>query len=214
MNKLHPALPPLTPRLQKLPLDERGYPIPFFVSYVNGAPEFRLADPLKVVRCIKERLCWTCGQPLGHYVCFAIGPMCVVNRISGEPPSHQDCVLWSVKGCPFLSKPKMVRREDGLILDNKDNTPGISIDRNPGVTCAWTCAQFRVFPDPEGKPLFHIGEPTSTSWWREGRTATRAEILESFESGLPYLENLCKSPEEKTDLYECRDAALKYLPKT
>ncbi len=192
MHVVRPGLPKLTDRIAALPVSESGYPIPFFVAWVDGRPEFRLADPAKQAACVKLRLCWTCGQQLGLYKAFVIGPMCAINRVSGDPPSHVDCAGWSVRGCPFLSRPNMVRREDELTEKNKGNVPGIMIERNPGVSLIWVTKSFKLFPDHAGKPLMEIGEPEEVSWWREGRPATRAEVLESIESGLPLLLAMCE----------------------
>lgn len=184
-HQLKPGLPPLTPRIAKLPVDERGYPIPFFVAYVNGKPEFRAADGKKFMQCLLQKLCWVCGQRIQSPVVFPIGPMCVLNRITAEPPSHEECAQWSVKGCPFLSKPQMTRR-DHEELSKATATAGIMIERNPGVICLWKTRAFHTIRDGD-KRLFHIGAPLAVSWWREGRMATRAEVMESVNTGLPIL---------------------------
>lgn len=213
-HTLRTDLPPLTERIAKLPVDERGYPVPFFVAWPDGKPEFRMADGEKQVRCVREKLCWVCGEKLGKYMTFAIGPMCAVNRISAEPPSHKDCAEWSVHGCPFLSKPKMKRRTDEEIQEWKNQNPsaGFPIDRNPGVTLLWTTLSYKLIPDHQGKVLFSIGEPESTSWWREGRTATRGEIMESIETGLPLLRELCDCKEAFDALEHATRRAMKLLP--
>src|SRR5580692_7475343 len=94
-------------RMTALPIDERGYPVPWFVDWIDGKPEFRAMDPRKFVRAIKEKLCWVCGQRLGVNVCFVAGPMCGINRTSSEPPSHRECAVWSAQNCPFLNNPRM-----------------------------------------------------------------------------------------------------------
>ncbi len=196
-HSVRSELPTLTSRMAALPVDERGYPIPFFVSWIDGKPDFRLVDPAKFRRCVKEKICWVCGQPMGTFKSFVIGPMCAINRTSGDPPTHLDCALWSVKGCPFLTKPKMHRREDELTESCKANVAGEMIERNPGVTMVWTTKTYNLFPDGNGKPLFEIGEPESITFWREGRTATRAEIEESITTGLPRLVECCEMEEPR-----------------
>src|SRR5262245_54991717 len=115
MNRLRPDLPPLPSRIAGLPIDpERGYPVPWFVAWHDGKPEFRTADGRKFRQAIRDRLCWVCGQPLGRHLVFVIGPMCTVNRVTVEPPCHLDCAEFSVRACPFLSKPQMTRRENDL----------------------------------------------------------------------------------------------------
>lgn len=71
-------------RMRTLPIDERGYPVPWFVAWVDGKPEFRAMDPNKFRRAIKEKLCWVCGNQLGVYMVFVAGCMCGINRTSTE----------------------------------------------------------------------------------------------------------------------------------
>jgi hypothetical protein len=214
LDKVRPELPKLTDRIAALPVDERGYPVPFFVSWIDGKPDFRVADGKKWTRCMKEGLCWVCGQQLGVFKTFAIGPMCAVNRTTAEPPSHRECAEWSVRGCPFLSRPKMVRRvDDGIkTLASENPSSGIPIDRNPGVTCLWTTKTFRPFGDGKGGVLIEIGPPESVTWWREGRAASRAEIMESISTGFPLLKNICGSQEEESALEQSVSRAMRLLP--
>lgn len=211
-HNLRAGLPPMTKRIEALPIDERGYPIPFFVAMVDGKPEFRAADAHKKALCLKYRLCWVCGQSLGRYKAFGIGPMCAITRTTAEPPNHLECLLWSVKACPFLSRPAMVRREDDFTRENKDSAPGIMIDRNPGITCAWTTKLFKPFSDGRQGVLFEVGDPDHVSWWREGRAATRSEVLESIETGLPFLQAHCDDERDLKDLAGQVAKMMRYLP--
>src|SRR5215831_18617572 len=123
---LRPELPPLPRRMKALPVD-RGYPVPWFVEWIDGVPDFRIMDGRKLVRAVRERLCWVCGQPLGSFLAFTVGPMCAVNRISSEPPSHRDCAVFSAKACPFLTRPTMRRREAGR-PEEAEQPGGMMID--------------------------------------------------------------------------------------
>jgi len=49
------------------------------------------------VVCVRHKRCWLCGQPLGKFMCFVVGPMCAINKTSAEPPSHRDCALYAVQ---------------------------------------------------------------------------------------------------------------------
>ncbi len=179
-------------RMIGLPLDERGYIVPWFVDWIDGKPEFRAMDYQKFKRAIAEKLCWVCGQRLGVNVTFVAGPMCGINRTSAEPPSHRECARWSAENCPFLSNPRMVRREDQETREAWDkNVAGFGLKRNPGVTMLWHTRTYDTFRVDNGI-LIQMGEPESVEWLACGKTATRREVLESIDSGLPNLEALAR----------------------
>lgn len=185
-----------------MPLDDKGRPVPWFVAWVDGKPEFRAMDAKKFLRAITEKRCWVCGEPLGINIVFVIGPMCAINRISSEPPSHFECALFSVQACPFLTKPHMVRRENDL--PEGIHAAGIMVRRNPGVTLLWATQNYRVVQVNNGY-LLQVGDPFAVQCFSEGREATKDEIRQSIESGLPNL--LAAADMEKTE--EDRAAARK-----
>lgn len=209
-------LPPLTERIKKLPIDpERGYPVPWFVQWIDGKPEFRLADSYKFLKAIKERLCWVCGERMGKYLAFVIGPMCSINRISSDPPMHLECAEWSVKACPFLLRPNMVRREDEKINAYTRCVAGEMIERNPGVSLIWVTNSYRAIPDSSSgstRYLIQIGDPEHTTWWKEGRKATVEEIKHSIDTGLPFLKEKCETQEDFDLLDKMLVDALKLVP--
>lgn len=191
-NALRPDIAAPPRFMQKLPIDKRGYPVPWFVEWINGEPEFRAMDMRKFRKAIDERCCWTCGHPLFPEEVFVIGPMCAVNRISSEPPNHRECAEYAARNCPFLSKPHMHRRTDDAIEAMKQPAAGVMIERNPGVTLLWYTRRhlLQTVRNRAGAGdgiLFRLGQPFKTDWYCRGRAATRAEILESIESGLPLL---------------------------
>jgi hypothetical protein len=212
-HRLRPDLPtPIPERILALPVDERGYPIPFFVGYVDGKPDFRLSDPRKWVACMKSALCWVCGDKLGRNAAFVVGPMCTISRTTAEPPAHLECATWSARACPFLSRPNMVRREDELTQAHEGNVAGEMIKRNPGVTVIWITRSFKPFKDGKGGWLLRMGNPENLLWFREGRAATPEEIHEAFESGLPLLIEKCESDEELQALRQAYLAMRRFLP--
>lgn len=180
-------------RLTSLPIDDRGYPVPWFVAWEDGKPEFRAMDPTKFIRAIRDKLCWVCGEKLGVRFTFVAGPMCGINRTSSEPPSHPDCALWSAINCPFLSNPNMVRREDERINNAalRDNAAGMAITRNPGVAMLWKTREYEVFRADNGY-LIQMGEPESVEWYAVKGIATRTQVMESIDSGLPNLERIAR----------------------
>jgi hypothetical protein len=195
-----PDFGPLPPRIARLPV-EQGWPVPWFVDWREDGqgvsrPDFRVVDKRKFFQAIKERRCWVCGDLLGHWLAFPIGPMCSITRTISEPPSHRECAEWSIQNCPFLSNPAMVRRTDNL-PDDAEQAAGAGLTRNPGVMCLWmtrTFETFRVAKTQVGNEgtLITVGEPADVTWWCEGRRATRAEVKASVESGFPSLLNVAK----------------------
>lgn len=183
-------LEPLTDRIAKLPVF-RGFPVPWFVERIRGEPEFRIVAHHKWVKAIRQRRCWVCGDHLALEGTFVIGPMCAINRISSEPPSHLECARWSARNCPFLTLRQEERREDET-TSNLTTTGGHFVRRNPGVCLLWTTARWRVFDDGDGGKLIELGDPSSTEWFSRGRAATRDEVVESVRAGLPELEKLAQ----------------------
>lgn len=174
-------------RMAGLPKDKHGRPVPWFVAFIDGSPDHRIIAPGKPQQAADDQLCWLCGKRLGSYVTFVIGPMCAVNRISAEPPSHLECATYAAAVCPFLTTPRMIRRENGKPADIVDPA-GIMIKRNPGVALVWTTRKWSWRWQPDGSGyLAHLGAPVDTQWFAEGREATRAEILASIDSGLELL---------------------------
>jgi hypothetical protein len=215
MGELRSELPTPTGRLAALPIDKRGYPVPWFVATVDGEPDHRVMDGEKKDKAWQNRLCWICGQPLGGAtVTYAIGPMCAVNRISAEPPSHRECAEYSVKACPFLSRPHAHRREADL-PDDSVEPDGIMLKRNPGVILLWTARRLTTGPFVAGDAvLFNVGEPAEVQWFCQGREATREEIEDSINSGLPILLEMAEKQGDRavSQLARQVEEAWKLLP--
>ena len=206
-------------RIKALPLDKKGRPVPWFVYWKDGEPDFRVVGPGKIALATIQRKCWVCGEKLGVYLAFVIGPMCAVNRVSSEPPSHRECAIFSARVCPFLTTPRMHRNEKDLPEDMTlyKNTAGIASPRNPGVALVWITKSFVPFntPPPNRGVLFEVGEPLETLWFSQGREATRQEILHSIETGLPGLLELAKEdgPAAVADLERKTREALRLVPR-
>lgn len=183
-------------RISRLPRDKRGFPVPWFVQWIDGQPHFPIMDSEKFARAVNHKLCWCCGQTLGANKCFVIGPMCVVNRVTAEPPNHYDCALFALRNCPFMANPKVVR---GLTAADAKAmgtvVAGTMIDRNPGVGCMWITKSYKLEREGAGF-LFRIGPAEKVSFWAHGREATLPEVMHSVETGLPILRNAAKGDDE------------------
>lgn len=97
--------------LSHLKVDERGYPIPFFVPMVEGKPQFLYMDKQKLDKAIDENLCHICGKKLHkdyHY--FVSGPMGLQNKVSSDAAMHRDCAEFALAVCPHMLYKKSERK--------------------------------------------------------------------------------------------------------
>lgn len=200
--------------MQELRRDSKGRVVPFFVKEIDGQePDFRITEPQRIVECMAKDICWVCGQKLGRHKAFVLGPMCAINRVNSEPPSHYDCARYSVQVCPFLSEPRMHRREAGL-PDEIVQPAGLAIMRNPGAAAIWITGSYRPFPDGMGQLMIRLGTPERVEWYCQGRPATRAEVMDSINSGFPILQQYAEQdgPGAIKQLQAQYDATMPLLP--
>ena len=166
--------------------------------------------------CVRHERCWLWGEPLGVRRTFVIGPMCVVHTNTAEPPCHNDCALYSARACPFLTMPRMRRNEKDM--PEGHSVAGIAIKRNPGVVVLWTTRNYRRRRDPNGMGLLFDLEllPERVEFFAEGRSATRKEIMESMNTGMPILRGMADQDRHPADAHaelDLRwDRAIKLVP--
>jgi hypothetical protein len=144
---------PIPERLRFFP-EQNGYIVPWFVAQMDGKYDFRVIDATKFVPALNKKLCWICGQKLGAYLAFPIGPMCAINRTVSEPPSHRECAEYAVKACPFLAQ----RQDDRRISDIPEGVrqaAGVAIQRQPNAAAIWITKSFETQRDASGF-LFHL----------------------------------------------------------
>lgn len=202
-------------RIAALRKDRRGYPVPRFVKWFHGEPDFRVADSDFMVRAVRNRLCWICGEELGRYQTFVVGPMCCVNRTSAEPPSHLACADYAACTCPFLVIPQTHRTES---KHPHVPAPGIMLEHNPGCMALWTTRKYFVRKTALGQPgvLFNIGEPSMVHWYAKGEPAAHADVVTAFRKGLPaLLDAAAGDPDPQgavKDLYAMVRTAAKWTP--
>lgn len=104
---------PIPKELAHLKTDDRGYPIPFFVSIIDGKPEFRFLKPERLQMIIDKKLCHICGKKLPtDYFYFLSGPQGLQNRVSTDAPMHRGCAEFSLFACPHLFLQKAERRDN------------------------------------------------------------------------------------------------------
>jgi hypothetical protein len=208
MADLRSSLSNLPMRMKKLPLDARGYPVPWFVKWVEGKPNFRLIDPEKFIAAMRFNRCWVCGEGLGAKKTFVIGPLNILNRVNSEPPSHWECAAFAVTSCPFLLLPKAQYQET-------ENFAPHQLMRNPGVSALWSTRDYQMSLH---QGLIEFGEPSQVWWFAQGKLATRAQVIASLESGLPWV--WARAKRQANYIKHCIEieqqwaAALSYLPQS
>jgi hypothetical protein len=181
----------LPARIKRLPLDPRGYPVPWFVHWQDGAPDFRIIGAGKMRDAIEQDLCWICGGKLLNVLAFTVGPMCVINMISGEPPAHLECAGFAAKSCPFLTRPLAKRNERDLPAAMvmhpshvSDNPEACAIVRSHRSTPVQTD------PADPGQLVFDMGNPTHVEWFAGGAKADRPTVLAALARGAERLKTV------------------------
>ena len=115
---------PLPPRLQSLEKDSRGYVIPFVIlrDPNNGRPYFQVNDENKINQAIREDRCAICGDKMGHDKWLVGGPMSAFHPHGAyiDTPTHQDCLHYAMKVCPYLAVPNYKKRIDLSNVDMGD----------------------------------------------------------------------------------------------
>jgi len=189
----------------RLPRDERGYPIPFFtfIDPETGIPNFTTIAPGKIRDCVRFRKCWICGEKMGRFMSFVIGPASSITHVSGEPPSHRECARFACRVCPFLANPNMKRIPDKY-LPEATPLPGDHLDRNPGVMLIWTTKNYQVMPQGEGV-LFVIGKHEEIEYYSQSRKATRNEIIQSINGCLPFVRAIAEQQGPKAVIQLAND---------
>jgi hypothetical protein len=202
---LRPTLPPLPPDMRQLPIDQRGFPVPYFVKWVNGVPDFRILDMEKIHQSTVEGRCQICGKKLGRSGIFAVGPISAITLVDDEPPMHQLCAEFAAQACPWMMRPGMKRgqavKPDGTLTPAEIlNTPGTVYSGAPKVWALIEVQSYYADRQADGTILYHMGQPVEMSWWAEGRRATREQVIDATSDARTYLANHDPSPEAVADL--------------
>jgi hypothetical protein len=193
----------LPPRMKKLPRDPDGNPIPWFAQTSDGQGNFSM-DPYKWMKAVEDLRCWICGEQLGTYRAFMLGPLLAVGRTAMDPPSHRECAEFWVQHFPLLS-------------DKKKQNPSIVmmiwITRKYALPISENDADMNL-PGQPGGPMFSLGEPEEVLYYCQGRPATREEIRGAMEPGISNLRAKAKleGPESSSDLEELIKRAEELMP--
>jgi hypothetical protein len=178
----------LPKRVERLPRDRRGLPVPWFVAWRDGQPHFPVVDAAKLGVAWNEDLCWVCGDKLGSVRGWVVGPMSTLEGATPEPPSHYDCALFSVCNCPHLSTSTAAYSTDYETAPGYAPQANISKVRS-GATAIWVTKGRGASPFRAGGGiLFGLSGPERLEWYAGGRRATALEVKEAIAAVLPTLQ--------------------------
>jgi len=182
---------PMPPRIAKLPRDARGYPVPYIVMRdKTGKPLFAANDADLVHRCLKQKLCPTCGEKLGKEKWFIGGPNSAFhpNGAYIDSAEHYECATYSLQACPHLSRPdhqqylsekviaKMQTRVDeAQLLIDPTMTPG-----RPDVFVLVMSfgQQFKPAPIGQNPYVVPLRPYHAVEFWQHGERLAFADGLE------------------------------------
>lgn len=124
---------PIPERMQRLPRDARGYPIPFLVFVDSeGKPHFTINDHRKAWQCRTEDRCGICGDTLFRGRWFVGGPKAALHEHGAyiDAPMHDECAHYALQVCPYLAAPRWTKElgafskpADGLVLVDPTQDP-------------------------------------------------------------------------------------------
>lgn len=145
---------PQPPAIAALPKDPRGFPILFTARPTGWKPgdavDFRVFNTRHALKALREHLCGVCGNPTKDYW-FVGGPMCLANRIFGDPPMHEACARYALQVCPFLSRDVAYNLK--RIKPGTKSDPNVIQQRPPYMLLLRTPGYQVLTREPDGRPL-------------------------------------------------------------
>lgn len=184
---------PIPARMAHLPLDRRGYPIPWIVMRdATGRPHFTINDHQRVRQCGKFGLCGICGKPLGKHVkgnpnkgAFFVGGPASFYHDRGaflDPPLHRECAEYAMRVCPYIANPSYGKRIDDATLKPEHMPAGMAVmqtggnppnlDTRPNIFILGLARRWDMFEPRPGVILFkvpnHKRDWVHLSAWRHG----------------------------------------------
>lgn len=170
-------------RMQKLPRDKRGYPVPVIVKRdVDGTPLFTVNDAEVAAKTLLEDRCPLCGDKLLRGRWFIGGPLSAFHP-AGEyfdAPMHAECKDYALKACPWLAAPKYMKRIDaakakgnlGILVDHtmiaNRPDPFVAVLAR-GQTVRWPEDKYGTFHVKPVAPYINV------EFWRHGAMIDKTE---------------------------------------
>lgn len=179
---------PIPDFMKRLPVDHRGYPVPFIVFRdKEDKPHFRINDTTKVLQCVKEDRCSICGNTLGSNKWIVGGPLSAFHPHGAfnDIPVHRECCEYALQVCPYMafSQYKGIGITDNMITVAKDNQvllldPAQDLDRLPlFVMCKISDFEF-VVKNHQGNYVIPKKPYLEVHYWNDGVELPEKEAIE------------------------------------
>lgn len=173
---------PIPPRMRNLPLDKRGYPIPYTVLVEGGDVFFTINREDLRMKCLREDRCPICGTKLfrGRWFVGGPGSGLLPNGSYRDPPMHDECAHYALKVCPWLVVTEYDKRISHLFEPQTVATvdPTVIPDKPPLFVALMAVSQDIIsVMTPEGAQI-HIrpkGTFRKREYWRGGEQLSQAE---------------------------------------
>ncbi|KKF02907.1 hypothetical protein A5739_24320 [Mycobacterium colombiense] len=133
----------------------RGIPIPFVNETDDGGVDFAAIQATRVLQCARERLCGSCGQPLGWWVAFLGGPESASQRAYLDPGMHPDCAVSALSLCPHIAR-RQHRRAPEHRLATDVITPDTMTETKPQRWVLGICRDYDATIVAARTPQAHV----------------------------------------------------------
>lgn len=172
----------LPDRMRHLPVDKRGYPIPWGVLIDDGGlPHFAINVEERRHEMVKRDLCSICGSKLFRGRWFVGGTLSAFHEHGAfiDPPMHSECSHFALQTCPYLAAPRYTKEIGLEKIKNRKPANIMLIDNTliPGrptedIFVALMATRQDVFDNLNTKPK----HPYSVvEFWRHGSRISDAE---------------------------------------
>ncbi len=169
-------------RMQRLPKDSRGYPVPYIILEKNGKHYFQINDSNKVENAIKNRLCAICAMKMHPEKMWLVGgPQSAFHEygVYIDTPTHYECLNYAMQVCPYLAYTAYSKRLEVDKLDLREfddmmlfQDPTQSGDKVPFFTCVQINGFTMVRPDPATRYVKPYRPYLKIEYWTDGEQIT------------------------------------------
>jgi hypothetical protein len=180
---------PIPEPLRHLPLDPRGFPIPYNVLVdKKGVAHFKVNDEQKARQCLALGLCHVCGKPYGEDRWLIGGHLSAFHERGAfnDAPVHHLCGEFALQVCPYLAYTQYraadsedKTKEIAKKLEHTDvkalYNPTQTMERLPFFVFAQVSG-FLPIPQAYGTFVFRPKKPyLEIQYWRDGKQITYEE---------------------------------------